>query len=349
MRAEPVKALVTTLENRPLVPAVSEQVVHQLVPNETAGSVTRFLDYWRPDAGIVLGVPDRPNLIHAARERQMPLFLASPHRASLGTRRRLSYLSASLLGQFDACLAASAADAEVLQRHLEDGIRIVVTGPLADTTFALPCSETERDTTATALKSRPVWLAAEVWTTEIDTIEAAHRRAFRSAHRLMLVIVPADLKEGPGIAETLRSSGWEIGLRSAGDDPDGTIQIFVADTPEELGLWYRLAPITFVGGTLDPDARPSDPYAPATLGSAVLHGPHTEPGSGRFDRLAATDACVRVVGSEDLGNAVQSLLAPDRAAILAQAGWKVTTESAHVVERLAEMISLALDKGWTNR
>ncbi len=343
-RGETIRALVTTVENGPLIPAVAERVIHQLAPGETTGSVSRFMDYWHPDVGIVLGVPDRPNLIHAARDRGIPLFLAAPNRGSLGIHRRLSYLSASLLGQFDMCLAASAADAAVLQRHFDDGIKIAVTGPLSDTTFALPCSETERDATAAILKGRPVWLAADISDREVDALDAAQRWALRSSHRLLLVVVPRDLSLGPAIAAALHSRGWQVGLRSAGDDPVEAVQVFVADTPEELGLWYRLAPISFVGGTLFDTGQQSDPYAAAALGSAVLHGPYTGENKSRFERLAAGGASVAVTDADSLGKAVQSLLAPDRAAMLAEAGWRVTTESAHVVEKLTELIGLALDE-----
>ena len=342
-RGETIHLLITTTVNGPLIPSVAAAAIHQLAPGETSGSVTRFLEHWRPDVGLVLGIPDRPNLIHAARASGMPLYLASPARGTLVGRRRLSYLASSLLGQFDICLAASAADAEVLHRHLDDGIKVEVTGPLTDTTFALPCSETERDATALILKGRPVWLAVDVSAAEIDAIEAAHRRAFRFAHRLLLVIIPNDASQASMFEETLAGKGWEVGLSSRGVEATGSIQVLIADSGDEHGLWFRLAPITFVGGTLDSASVPSDPYAPAALGSAVLHGPHTGHAPYRFQRLAKAQASIEIDGPEKLGTAVQTLLAPDKAAVMAQAGWLVTTESAHVVERIAELINGVFD------
>lgn len=343
-RGEPFNVMVTTVEGGSLPAPANGQTIHQFVPGETSGSVSRFLDYWRPDVGIILGSPDRPNLIHAARERNIPLYLAASRRGSMAARRRLSYLSSGLLKEFNACLAASAADAEVLHRHLDDGIRVEVTGPLTDTAFALPCSETERDSTAKMLKGRPVWLATDISVSELGSIEEAHRRAFRFAHRLLLVIIPKDPATAAELADGLRAKGWEVGLSSAGDAAEDSVQIYVADGGDEHGLWYRLAPITFVGGTFDPGSNPGDPYAPAVLGSALLHGPHIGDAAPRFDRLAAANASMRIEGPEALGRAVQLLLAPDKAAELAEAGWRVTTESAHVVERLVELINGALDE-----
>lgn len=342
-RGEPFHVLITTAQAGSLVPPVQNRSIYQLTPGETSGSVTRFLDYWHPDIGIILGTPDRPNLIHTARERGIPLYLAASRRGGLAQRRRLSYISSALLSEFEVCLAASAADAEVLHRHLEKNLHAEVTGPLSDTTFALPCSETERDSTAKTLRGRSVWLAADITEAEVDSVEAAHRRAFRFAHRLLLVVIPASRDDGAAVADRLREKGWEVAQSATGATLDDSVQVLIADTEDAHGLWYRLAPITFVGGTLDPDAVPSDPYAPATLGSAVLHGPHTGTAASRFTNLAAADASLRITSAKDLGEAVQRLLAPDKAAELAQAGWRVTTESAHVVERLAELINQVLD------
>ena len=41
----------------------------------------------------------------------------------------------------------------------------------------------------------------------------------------------------------------------------------------ELGLFYRLAPLVFMGGSLVPHGG-QNPIEPAKLGAAILHGPH---------------------------------------------------------------------------
>ncbi|NNE86632.1 MAG: 3-deoxy-manno-octulosonate cytidylyltransferase, partial [Silicimonas sp.] len=120
-------------------------------------------------------------------------------------------------------------------------------------------------------------------------------------------------------------------------------QVLIADVPDEMGLWYRLAPTTFVGGTFDPSGPTSDPFDPAALGSAVLHGPETSATPARFERLAHANASLLVKDAAELGIAIKSLLAPDKAATLAQAGWATTTESAPVIERMVELMDMHLD------
>ena len=338
LREEPVHCLVTTESDGMLVPSVARAVIHQLTPVETQGSIRRFLSHWRPDVAVFLGEVDAPKLAAAAADDGIPLFHAA-------TERRNQKKFPAYLSRFHTCLAASAAEARVLQDQFGSAtVQVEITGPLTDTVHALPCNEAECDELGRLLGGRPVWLAAGVHAAEIEMIEIAHRRAFRAAHRMLLVLVPADLEEAPQIRAAFDAAGWETALRSEGAEPDADVQVYIADTEDELGLWYRLAPTSFVGGSFVPDAETADPFDAAALGSAVLHGPHLGGAAPRFRRLSLQGGCMEVSGAEGLGEAVQTLLAPDKAAALAQAGWSVTTESAAVVERLVELMDAALER-----
>lgn len=331
----PVNMLVTPLDEVPLVRSVEGEVIHQFAPGDTEGTIQRFLDHWHPDFGVIIGLPARPRLFAAAKQRGIPIFQAIAARGDLPGPRRLP----GYLGLFDTCFAASASDANILRSHLRGkSTRVEITGPMSDTVYALPCNASECDDLARLLGGRPVWLAADVTAEEIDIVEAAHRKAFRSAHRLLLILVPRKDADAGTMATTLEASGWRVARRSKLEEPDPDVQVYIADTEDELGLWYRLAPTSFIGGSLTPDTDPTDPFNAAALGSAVLSGPHLGQNTARFKTLARHGASVPVQNAEELADAVITLLAPDKAASLAQSGWTATTESAHVVERLAEVL-----------
>ena len=342
LRGEPVSGLVTSIEN---AAATAPAAIHQLAPGETSGSVARFLNHWRPDAAVLIGPPDRPVLVTEAAARGIPLFLASSYRGQVAPGGRLSLLSASLLEHFNRFLASSAAEAQAIYGGNVAQESVLVTGPLSDTALALPCNQAELDDIGKMLAGRPIWLAAHVTPSEIAYVEAAQRRTIRAAHRLLLIVVPRIPDDGQDLATALESQGWRTALRSKGEEPDENIQVYVADTEEEMGLWYRLAPITFMGGTLDKDAEASDPFEPASLGSAVVHGPSIGNNSHRFARLRKANATAELTSPDELGDMIFNLLAPDKAAMLAHAGWSLTSESAHVVEKLAELIDAEVDAG----
>lgn len=327
--------LLVSAENFEQCPTTLAKHTHRAaIPAETPSEVAAFLNHWSPDFCVVIGRPNTPQLLQAAAQRGIALYHASPARSGGGQARFPTYLQ-----YFDTCLAASATEAEAMRQQFRGkDLSIEIVGPLSDTVLPPPCNDAECDQLANLLGGRPVWLAALVSGDELEMVERAHRKAFRSAHRLLLILAPGDPAEAPKIAQRLEERGWRVGLRSRGDEPDTEIQIYIADTTGEMGLWYRLAPSTFVGGTFLPATLPADPFEPASLGSAVLHGPHTGKAPARFERLGSQGASILVSNAEELGEAVITLLSPDKAASLAQAGWSTTTESAHVVERLADLM-----------
>ena len=111
----------------------------------------------------------------------------------------------------------------------------------------------------------------------------------------------------------------------------------------ELGLWYRLAPISFVGGSLEPIGG-HNPFEPAALGSVILHGPYVSNFVDIFQRLSEAKASRLVSSPDSLAAAVNDLLNPDRAAEMAHAAWEVCSAGAEVTDKALDMLFDHLDR-----
>ena len=214
-----------------------------------------------------------------------------------------------------------------------------VTGRMEENSAALPCLEAERAALAKLLATRPVWLAVGLPEAEEAVVIAAHRAAQSLAHRLLLIIAPEDAaRAGPLAARLADDEGWIVAERSEDQEPEAEVEVFVADGMSELGLWYRLAPITFMGGSLAGQGCVRNPMEPAALGSAILYGPRPGAFGGTFGRLGAARAARAVGSATDLGEALSDLLSPDRAARLAQSAWMVATDGAEVTDKVFGMV-----------
>ena len=344
LRDEPVASLVTSTENAAAFSAVSKAALHQLVPGETSGSVQRFIEHWHPDVGVIIGPPDRPTLISESAKSGVPLFLAVADRHDLTDQGRLSIQFAELPTLLKGVIVVDVEEQKILVGHGFSAHKVAAAGLIGDTALAPPCDEDECDAIARSLAGRPVWLACNVLVDEIPAIEIAQRRTIRAAHRLLLIIIPRNPEDGGAIAAKLEGHGWRTALRSTGGEPEENVQVYIADTPDDLGLWYRLSPITYLGGSFDENTPVSDPFEPASLGSAVVHGPEVGGSVPRIQKLQRAEASLLVQEPTELGDAVFSLLSPDKAAKLAHAGWRVTTEAAPAVEALATMIHETLEE-----
>ena len=338
--------LITAARHGPdelLVSRLPRDVVLQYAPYGIGPGAAAFLEHWKPDVAVWAYNTLDPGLIEATYRARVPLFLVDARVPERPGWRWLPGLRRALLQRFSHILAGDERAARGLAALGVPGDRIETTGFLQEGTAPLPCSQAERDSIAEILAARPVWLAAGATRTEVDIIVDVHRQAMRRSHRLLLVIVPEHEADGPAIAEALEAEGWVTGLRSRDDEPEPEVEVFVADLPEELGLWYRLSPLALMGGTLVGDGRVRNPYEAAALGSAVLFGPYMGLWRESSERLRDAGAARAVSDGPSLRRAVEFLLAPDKAAEMAAAAWEVTTSGAEATDRIVELVVDALD------
>ena len=249
----------------------------------------------------------------------------------------------SALARFRAIMAVDEAAARAFRKGGAALSSVAVTGRMEEEGVVLPGVEAERAELARLLAARPVWFAAGVTEAEEEAVLHAHRKALQHSHRLLLILMPEDPARAAPLAERLEAEGWAIAQRAQDEEPEPEIEIFVADSPAEYGLWYRLAPVSFLGGSLLGKGPTRTPMEAAALGSAILHGPRTGVAGPVFARLGAARATRAVASANDLGDALGDLLAPDRAARLAQAAWAVASDGAEVTEIILTRIRAIMD------
>ena len=332
-----------SLESLPSDPP--DWVIIQHAPVDRPSFVDKFLDHWRPDVCVLSESELRVAMMERVKTRGLPLFLIDGFMsADLQSRWRWTpRMAESVLRLFDQVFLSDEASLKRFQQLGADPKKLELTGVLEEGSPALPCEEDERDRLGACLANRPVWLVAYANPYEINIAIHAHRNAMRRAHRLLLILVPDDQSDLNPIAETLEQDGWKIARRDLGEDPEEDTQILIADSHDEMGLWYRLAPVTFMGGSLG-DGTGRNPFEPAALGSAILHGPNVAAYRASFDRLTQANAACLVANAESLSEQVERLLAPDRAAEMAHAAWMVCSSGAEVTDRVKDLLFDALDE-----
>src|SRR5262249_25094805 len=123
-----------------------------------------------------------------------------------------------------------------------------------------------------AIGARPVWLAASLHPGETEAIAHVHATLAKTYPDLLTLIVPRHPPPAPEIVEIAAKTA-PVQLRSQGRDLRGDTAIYIADTLGELGLFYRLAKIVFIGGSFVEHGG-QNPLEAARLGCAILFGPH---------------------------------------------------------------------------
>lgn len=309
-------------------------------------SVAAFLAHWAPDCCVWTWGGLRPNLVLATAERGCSLFLINADTAGFDGRRDrwLPDVARSLLPLFAAVMVRTpAAGRRLMQLGLgkED---VEVTTALQAGGQALPCNETDLADLAATCVGRAIWFGNGVHLEELQTVLAAHRQALRLSHRLLLVLRPAGTLTPAEAFQECRTQDFRVLNWDDGNYPDETTQVLITEDARDVGLFYRVAPVSFLGGSLVAGRGGVDPLEAAALGSAVLYGPRVGRHLQSYSRLAAAGAARIINDSSALGMAVSRLVAPDQAALMAHAGWDVVSEGAALTDRITELVQDALDK-----
>lgn len=317
--------------------------IHQYVPLDVVPWVRSFLDHWQPDLAVWTESELWPAMLCETHARGIPMLLINARISARSFRRwRLNRrMARALLGRFDRILAQDDLAAEQLVALGADPDRLSIEGSLKEGAAPLPHDETERRRLAAEFAGRQVWLAASTHPGEEEIVLAAHLRARKSVPLLALILVPRHPNRGDALAEMMRARGLHVAQRSKGESFAVETDVYLADTLGEMGLWYRIAAVSFVGGSLI-DIGGHNPFEPALLGSAILYGPHVRNFIDAYRRLDAVDAAVLVRTEAELAEALVATLAPDRAAAMAAAAWEVCSEGAAVTDTVLAAIEDAL-------
>jgi len=283
-------------------------VIHQFVPIDVPFYVRRFLDHWQPDLALFVESELWPNIMIEMSRRAVPMILVNA-RLSENSFRRWRHVPATigdLLRRLDLCLARTPADAERLTKL--GAPHIVTTGDLKLDGPAPPADRDKFLALQRTLVDRLTIAAASTHEGEEAAMIETHARLRESAPDLLTVIVPRHPERGASIAASAQAAGLTVNVRSRGELPNVSTDIYVADTVGELGLIYRLAPIVFMGGSLIKHGG-QNPIEPAKLGAAILHGPHVWNFAEIYAALDQARGAELVVDASKLTAAIAALMA----------------------------------------
>lgn len=307
--------------------------------------VEQFLTHWHPDLGLWTGGNLMPNLICTASEQGTPMILLDAEEREFQSHQHRWFrdLTRTSLACFQSITTDGPSAASLLLRIGVPENKVIISARLRDGIAPMPCDDQALSTVTQSLAGQPVWLAAHVDAAEISAVISAHRTAIRFSHRLLLVMALSDSNEDTTLATALNVSGLRHVVWKPGTGVEDMTQIIVINGARDLGLWYRVAPLTFMASSLLPGSKGRNPFEAVALGSAILYGPKVTDHLAAYSRLGAVGAARVVRDADGLGAAVVQLIAPDHSATMALAGWNIVTESAHLTDKLLEQIQDMLD------
>ncbi|MEW9919127.1 3-deoxy-D-manno-octulosonic acid transferase [Marimonas sp. MJW-29] len=321
------------------------RTVHQFAPFDAPGPLNRFLNHWRPDAAIFVESEIWPQMLRRthARGAKMALLNARLSARSIAGWQKRPKLARYLFEVFDLILTQNDQMAEAMVAMHAPPDRVARGINLKSMSDPLPVDEDALFEARAALSHRPVWIASSTHEGEEQTVLAAHHRLLKTHPDLHLILAPRHPERGDAVMRLIDTAGLSATRRTRGEHPGA--QVYLADTMGELGTWYALGDIVFLGGSLRPIGG-HNPFEVAQSGAIALSGPHVTNFDETYDAMVEAGAARIVKDSQDLAATVDSLLNDTDARDTARAAARSFTESQTdqldtIAERLIKALELA--------
>jgi 3-deoxy-D-manno-octulosonic-acid transferase len=333
----------TVTSARMMATRLPKGAIHQFVPLDIPKAVTRFLDHWRPDAGLFVESDLWPNLVLTAAARRIRLVLVNARisEKSASGWSRAPNSGRALIEAFDMVLAQ---DEDIAARFRALGAKhIQVVGSLKADAPPLSCDPARLDAMKKEIGGRPLLIAAQTHPGEDETVLPAHDILRQRFPDLLTIIVPRHVERAADIA--MLAGPRKPARRSLGEAITPETQIYIADTMGELGLIYRLASFCFIGGTLVPMGG-HNPLEPALLHCAILCGPHRANAARAYEAILSAQGFGLVQSAGSIAREAAKLIENPAAALAAgQAASRGAATQAGAVKRTIAVLDELLAPG----
>ena len=329
----------TTTSAEVMAKRLPERAFHQYLPIDNPVFAARFVRHWQPTIALWFESEFWPAMLSTIKRRNIPLILINGRISNKSFKRwqQFDFVIKELLDCFTACLGQSEEDAYRLRAlGAKDAMCL---GNLKYAGLPIPVDEEKKKEIQDEIGERPVWLASSTHSDEEVKI-GRHLKDLLAKHSgLLTIIAPRHPNRGVEIKNALREKyQLNVALRSANEKIMPETEVYIADTIGEMGIWYELCPIVFIGGSLVPHGGQNF-MEPSRCRDAVIVGPHMHNFTDAMNRAKRADGVIQIDETVDLIDMVDQLLSNKELLEAKRSlAYNWATSEAKVLDGIAEKI-----------
>lgn len=315
-----------------------DRAFHQYIPVDSILSVRRFLNHWKPNLAIWVESEFWPNLV-TQTGKYCPIILVNGRISDNSYKQWQKYPSFSrqVISRFSLALPQSKHDAERLERLGARNVKYI--GNIKFDAPSLPSDPKKMGELVSMIGQRQVWLASSTHKGEEQIIANIHKSLKEDHPELLTIIAPRHPKRAEEIKSELGKLGLNIAVRSKDEPITDETDIYLADTLGELGVFYRLVPIVFIGGSLV-DKGGQNPLEAARLDSTIIYGPYMDNFMEIKHEMEENKASILVKDAKDLQSVVEELINDhEKQEKIAKAALKMVEDKAGIIDSYVTELS----------
>ena len=315
---------------------------HQFIPFDVPSFAKRFMDYFKPDAVLWFESELWPSLLFEIHRRHIPLILVNGRISDRSFKlwKRFKFVARELLGCFSFCLGQSIQDKNRLT--MLGAKKTACFGNIKYAGIPLPVREDMLNGLRQIVKDRRVFFISSTHSNEEEQLLSHMPLLLQIVPNVLTIVVPRHPHRGMEIADMFLRRGFKTALRSKREIIMPDTNVYVADTIGEMGLWYAVSEVVFVGGSLIPHGGQNF-MEPARDKCAVVVGPHMH----NFKEMLARGKAARAVwqfdsASEVMEYVIDLLTNNDLLAERQKDAYEWTVKESQVLDGICEVLKKEL-------
>ncbi|MBN8512178.1 MAG: 3-deoxy-D-manno-octulosonic acid transferase [Rickettsiales bacterium] len=277
--------------------SLPNNAIHHFVPLDNIFIVKKFLEYWQPSLGIFVESELWPCLVTSSAARfNILLVNARLSDNSYKNWQKMAWFFAFITDRFNKVLVQSDTDLEKY-KHLGSK-KAVKIGNLKFANKELKVDQEQLVVLKNKFNNKKLFVAASTHKEDEDVIlKVIYKLKLENIDYFPIVILRHPERVEDVIAEC-NKMGMSVTSRKNDIFPDLNKDIFIVDTFGELGLFYSLAQIVFVGGSFKRGGH--NLLEPAYFGKVILLGPDMSNFQNIADEMIKKEAAIQVKDINEL-------------------------------------------------
>ena len=297
--ASHVKTIIKKIDNK--------NMIHQFTPIDHPVSNKIFLNQWKPCCIILIESEIWPNLINISFKKRIPLVLLQGRISERSYKRWLyvKSLSTNTFNKFCLIISQDIINGERFEKlgatNVKKGINLKnsVPAPLMD--------KIKEESIISNINNRKVLLFASIHNNiENEAAITSHIKAKQYTPNLLTIIVPRHPKMAEQILSLSKKHNLDTKIRSYNQSINLNTDIYIADTIGELGSFFKITGICFIGGTLS-NKGGHNLFEPAMEKCAIIYGPDVRNHQDISDILIKNNAAIQIKNIKELHKVIIKL------------------------------------------
>lgn len=283
----------------------SQHCYHQFTPNDNIIFLRRFLKQWQPDLALLIESELWPCML-TETAKTCPVLLTNARLSDNSFLRwkRFNKIFTAITNNISAIFTQSKLDMEKYQELGADNVKNF--GNLKFSNKELEVNKIVLQSVEANVGNNPVFIVASTHKEDEEVIIAIIRKLLDEKIKFLSVIVLRHPERRADVIKLCEYYNLKYSLRSKHSKPSKNDDIYIVDTFGELGTFYSLSDIAFVGGSFKRGGH--NLLEPAYFNCAIIVGPDMSNFQNITDDMTSQEAAIQLHNNQEIENQLRVFL-----------------------------------------